>query len=210
MRGKRRTLIALALLLLAGLAAGLTFAFRSPSGGSPSGGGLTSANYSQWGVSLRYPATWTRLDCTSWAGYLQNGKRYGLFAPISFLTSAQPPPTCGAPLTTFPPPERLGPGGAIVVLSYGPSLGLKWKESFNGQPAFIRRPTFGTASYLGAQELSTVPCPAGGRRESRAVYIKRQTPHSMFTIAALTCGPNLATADAAVRNVLASMSFAKP
>lgn len=38
---QRRTLIALAALLLAGLAGGLTLAFRSPGGGSTNGGGLT-------------------------------------------------------------------------------------------------------------------------------------------------------------------------
>jgi peptidoglycan hydrolase-like protein with peptidoglycan-binding domain len=38
---QRRTLVALALLLLAGLAAGLTYAFRSPGGSPTNGGGLT-------------------------------------------------------------------------------------------------------------------------------------------------------------------------
>lgn len=38
-------LIALAI-VLTGLAVGLTFAFRSPGGGSPNGGGLTSGNFS--------------------------------------------------------------------------------------------------------------------------------------------------------------------
>ena len=42
---QRRVLIALAV-LLAALAIGLTFAFRSPGGRSPNGGGLTSGNHS--------------------------------------------------------------------------------------------------------------------------------------------------------------------
>jgi hypothetical protein len=42
---QRRMLIVLAI-LLAGLAVGLTFAFGSPGGRSPNGGGLTSGNYS--------------------------------------------------------------------------------------------------------------------------------------------------------------------
>ena len=44
---QRRLLIALAVLLLAGMAAGLTSAFRSPGGRSPNGGGLASAHYPQ-------------------------------------------------------------------------------------------------------------------------------------------------------------------
>ena len=44
---QRRLLIALAVLLLAGMTAGLTSAFRSPGGGSPNGGGLASAHYPQ-------------------------------------------------------------------------------------------------------------------------------------------------------------------
>src|SRR6476660_560900 len=82
---QRRVLIGLGVLLVAGLAAGLTFAFRSPGGGSPNGGGLATASYSQLGFSLRYPAAWTRLDCTNW---VPGGISYG--TPVSLLTSARP------------------------------------------------------------------------------------------------------------------------
>ena len=44
---QRRLRMALGVLLLAVLAAGLTSAFRSPGGGSPNGGGPASANYPQ-------------------------------------------------------------------------------------------------------------------------------------------------------------------
>jgi hypothetical protein len=207
---QRRTLIALALLLLAGLAAGLTFAFRSPGGGSPNGGGLTSANYSQLGVSLRYPASWTRLDCTTW---LQGNAA----TPISLLTSAQPAPACPSARTPeFPPPERLGPDGAVVFLSRGIfpasnpnlSLGGRPNASIDGRPAYISPPRF-SALYFGASVLASVPCPAGVGREYRTAYVRRPgTANTVFTIAALMCGPHLATADAAVRNLLASMRFA--
>lgn len=44
---QRRLLLALAVLLLAGMTAGLTSAFRSPGGSSPPGGGLASTHYPQ-------------------------------------------------------------------------------------------------------------------------------------------------------------------
>jgi hypothetical protein len=186
------------------VAAGLTFAFRSPGGGSPNGGGLTSASYSQWGVSLRYPAAWTRLDCTTWfPGTLVN--------PISLLTTARPAPKCPPPRTiAFPPPERLEAGGAVVFLAHGYALQFKPNASIDGQPALIRPRTVGSAMYVGASSLTTIPCPAGVRREYRAAYIKRpgHHPHDMFTVAALICGPHFAAGDAAVSNLLASMRFA--
>jgi hypothetical protein len=198
---QRRMLIALGVLLVAGLAAGLTFAFRSPGGGSPNGGGLTSASYSQWDVSLRYPAAWTRLDCTYGFQSLVN--------PISLLTSAQPAPTCPHGRTMeFPPPERLGPDGAVVFLGHGYALHFKPNASIDGQPALIRPRTIDSALYVGASSLTAVPCPAGVRREYRAAYIKRAGhPNDMFTVAALICGPHFATGDAAVSNLLASMRF---
>jgi hypothetical protein len=200
---QRRMLIALGVLLVAGLAAGVTFVFRSPGGGSPSGGGLTTASYSQWGVSLRYPAAWTRLDCTTWpAGSLVN--------PISLLTSARPAPTCPSAATMeFPPPERLGADGAVVFLGHGFALSFKPNASIDGRPALIRPRTVGSAMYVGASSLKAVPCPAGARREYRAAYIKRPGhPNDMFTVAALICGPHFATGDAAVSKLLASMRFA--
>jgi hypothetical protein len=200
---QRRVLIALGVLLVAGLAAGLTFAFRSPGGGSPTGGGLASASYSQWGVSLRYPAAWARLDCTTWApGALVN--------PISLLTSARPAPTCPSVRSMeFPPPERLGANGAVVFLGHGYALHFKPNTSIDGQPALIRPRTVGSALYVGASSLKGVPCPAGVRREYRAAYIKRpgHHPNDMLTVAALICGPHFATGDAAVSNLLASMRF---
>jgi hypothetical protein len=201
---RRRVLIALGILAVAGLAAGLTFAFRSPGGGSPSGGGLASASYSQWGVSLRYPAAWTRLDCTTWpAGDLVN--------PISLLTTASPAPTCPRARTMeFPPPERLAADGAVVFLGHGFALQFKPNASIDGQPALIRPRTVGSAMYVGAHSLTAVSCPAGVRREYRAAYIKRpgHHPNDMFTVAALICGPHFGTGDAAMSNLLASMRFA--
>lgn len=199
---QRRVLIALGILLAAALAAGLTFAFRSPGGGSPNGGGLTSASYSQWGVSLRYPAAWTRLDCNWATGSLVN--------PISLLTSARPAPTCPTAGTMeFPPPERLEANGAVVFLGHGFALQFKPNASIDGQPALIRPRTVGSAMYVGAHSLTTVSCPAGVRREYRAAYIERPGhPKDMFTVAALICGPHFGTGDAAVSNLLASMRFA--
>jgi hypothetical protein len=117
-----------------------------------------------------------------------------------------PPPLTKA----FPPPERLGPNGAVVFLGHGYALHFKPNASIDGQPALIRPRTVGSAMYVGASTLTAVPCPAGVSREYRATYIRRpgHHPNDMFTVAALICGPHFATGDAAVSNLLASMRFA--
>ena len=199
---QRRVLIGLGVLLLAGLAAGLTFAFRSPGGGSPNGGGLTTASYSQLGFSLRYPAAWTRLGCTNWVA-----GSYG--TPVSLLTSARPAPTCGQSRANFPPNIRLAADGTAVFLTRGPDFGFKANTSIDGRPARVQPPTFGaTPKYWGAGYLSSVICPAGATPEARAAYIKPPHPNAMFTVGAVICGPQFSSGDAAVRNLIASMRFA--
>jgi hypothetical protein len=203
---QRRMLIGLAVLLLAGLSAGLTFVFRSPGGSSPHGGGLTSANYSSFGVSLRYPAAWTRLHCVNWFGD-------GTGTPISLLTSAQPAPTCPRPFTesTFPPPQRLRADGVMVFLFDTEIPGyvrLKWNARVDHQPASVPLRTFGAPKFFRAHYLTGVYCPASVRREYRAAYVKRPQPRTIveaFAIGALICGPDIAAGDAAVRNLVASM-----
>jgi len=199
---QRRLLIALGVLLVAGLAAGLTFAFRSPGGGSPNGGGLTTASYSQLGLTLRYPGAWTRLDCTNWFP-----GSYG--TPVSLLTSARPAPTCGQGGGNFPPNIRLGADGTAVFLTRGPDFGFKANTSIDGRPAIVQPPTFGTTpKYWGGGYVFNVTCPAGATPEARAAYIKRPHPNSMFTVGAVICGPQFSSGDAAVRNLIASMRFA--
>jgi hypothetical protein len=198
---QRHALVALGVMLLAGLAAGLTLAFRAPGGGPPGSapsGGLSSANYSQGGISLRYPSGWTQVQCKSWTDH-------GL---ISLLTTAEPAPNCqharGSGIQ-FPPPERLGADGAAVFLSdrgISPGSTIRWNARIGGQPANVPPHAYG------AKYLVDLTCPTGARRESRNITIKR--PHAAndaYTVGALICGPHFAAGDTAVRNLLASMRF---
>ncbi|HKO28247.1 MAG TPA: hypothetical protein VJU80_12375 [Solirubrobacteraceae bacterium] len=196
---QRRALVALGLLLLAGAALALALALRSsgagPPGGPP-GGGLTSASYRQWGVSLRYPSGWTQLRCRAWTDQ----------GMISLLTSARPAPTCTPPRLGFPPPENLGADGAAIFLMGSPVwpwAKIRWNARIGGQPANVPPPAYG-AKYLVDQI-----CPAGARREYRTITIK-PAHAAMLNVGALICGPHFATGDAAMRTLLASMRFTKP
>jgi hypothetical protein len=196
---QRRTLIALGVVFLAGLAVGLTLALRSPGGGSPGGapsGGLSSANYSQWGVSLRYPSGWTQLHCNSW--------RFD--GTIALLTTAQPAPTLCKHQSGFPPPENLGADGTAIFLSTSQAdpTKIRWNARIGGQPANVPPHAYG-AKYLVNQI-----CPAGVRREYRTILIKIKPARlPMLNVGALICGPHFATGDTAMRNLLASMRFAQ-
>ena len=201
---QRRALLAVGLFVLAGLAVGLSLAFRSPGRGGPGGapsGGFSSATYSQWGVSLRYPSSWTRLQCKAWA----------VVGGISLITNAQPAPTCPPSRrngTSFPPPENLGANEAVIWLAQSPMLPgskIRWNARIGGQPANVPPHAYG-AKYLVDQI-----CPTGARREYRNITIESaRAGRSMLSVGALICGPHFATGDAAVRNLLASMRFAKP
>jgi hypothetical protein len=180
---------------------GLTLAFRSPSGGAPGGaprGRLSSANYSQWGVSLRYPSGWARLQCKAWT----------VVGAISLMTNAQPAPTCPqSPRngTSFPPPENLGADGAVIWLARSPiypGAKTRWNARIGGQPANVPPHAYG-ARYLVNQI-----CPAGARREYRNITIKSAS-RTMLDVGALICGPHFAAGDTAMRNLLASMRFSK-
>lgn len=60
----------------------------------------------------------------------------------------------------------------------------------------------------GAKYLVNQICPAGARREYRNLTIK-PADGPMLNVGALICGPHFATGDTAMRNLLASMRFAK-
>src|SRR5690349_11316413 len=80
---QRRVIVALGLVLFAGLAAALTLALRSQGGGplpgGPLTGSLTTARYPD-GFSLRYPRAWTREDwCWTAAS---------ITSPIGLITNA--------------------------------------------------------------------------------------------------------------------------
>jgi hypothetical protein len=197
---KRRTLVAFGAVVFVGLAVGLTLALRSQ-GGGPTGGPLTghfaTARYAQWGFSLRYPRTWTRVDWC-WAGA-------SITSPIGLLTNAEPAPTCPGPTvqggSSFPPPEQLGSNVVSVFLANGgvlPGEKLRWNARVGGKPAHVARPY-----YRANVSPSMVTCPAGVRREYRIVNIAA----ALGVVGATICGPNLAAGNAAVDRILASIRF---
>lgn len=200
---QRRALVAFGVLLFAGLAGGLTLASRSPGSGSPGAspsGAVSSGTYAA-GISLRYPGGWTRVQCGT---FLWASNRL-----ISLLTTAQHTPTCKVHLHPgpFPPPESLGPDGAAIFIGQGglsdPRAKLQWNARIGGRPALVPRlRTYGN-EYLGSQI-----CPAAKRRAYRNITIK--LPKTTLNVGALICGPHFASGYEAVRNILASMRFAKP
>jgi hypothetical protein len=199
---QRRALIAFGAALLAGLALGVTLALQSPSGGSPRAnptGAVASGNYVD-GISLRYPSGWTRLHCGTFA--------WASHDLISLLTTARRVPTCKVRLHPgpFPPAENLGANGAAIFI-FGNHVGSATRVRLNarigGQRANVPLQRMYRTKYLGDQV-----CPGATHREYRYITIKLSRT-SLMNVGALVCGPHFATGEAAVRNVLASMRFAK-
>lgn len=186
--------------IVAGLALGVTLASGS------AGGGFAKARFPEYGFSLRYPRGWARL---SWCPSLT------LHAfPIAVLTTAQPPPSCteAAPgvAVSFPPPEALGMNGvslelAVVVSPPSPPSAKtkpKWNARIVGRPAWVERPVYGR------QDDSAITCPAGVRREYRAVGVRSSRDGTLW-LDSVICGPNLAVREKALRRILASLRFTR-
>jgi len=196
---QRRVVVAFGVVLLAGLAAGLTLAFRS--GGGPTSGPLTgrpvTARYP--GFSLRYPSTWTRVywGCV----------RQGLFTPIAVLTNAQPAPKCPGPTIdggfVFPPRQQLGTNAVLIYLDDPeglPGEKYQWNARIDGKPADIARPAYSR------HPVGLVTCAAGGPAEYRSVLI---SVPGLLAVGATICGPNLAAGNAPVNRILASLRFTR-
>jgi hypothetical protein len=92
---QRRVLVVLGVVLLAGLAVWLAFAFRSPSGG-PSGG-LPTASYSQpnANLSVTYPAGW-HVTTNNWTSISDPVQRFVLYS--GRLPQKMGPPRAGQAL----------------------------------------------------------------------------------------------------------------
>lgn len=195
---QRRVIAGLVVMVLAGFAVGLTIAVRSP-GGSPRGGSA-GANFAHYGVSLRYPSAWARLDWCLGPGY----------GAIGLLTTAQPRPRCkpGATTASWPPPERLRANGVSIAFAsihraVGSALKLEWNARIGGRRAYVLPP--------GRDYARNETCPTGIRREYRDVTIARSSS-GMAALRAITvlCGPDLAASEVAVQQALASVRFTTP
>ncbi len=195
---RRRLLVAAGVVALAGLAAGLTLALRSPGGGP--GGAPATADFPQFGVSLRYPAAWTQLACSE--DYLIH------VMPIALLTTVRPAPSCSQPMKTgvavsWPPAAQLGENGVSVALSIA-SFPL---------PAG-KRPTWNARVGARRARVTVSPpragvCPAGARGEYRTIAIQdgASATNAVFAVTADICGPDLAAGEAGLREVLRSIRF---
>jgi hypothetical protein len=199
---QRRVLVALEVLVLAGLAAGLTLAFRSP--GGPSGGPLTgkpaTARYPQDGFSLRYPSTWTRLGfCWGWV-------HPTVPTPFSLLTNARPAPTCKS-RADWPQAGHLGTNVVSVVLARGTGFGglpTRWNTHIAGRSAYAY-----SADQSTVDASSNITCPAGAGRADRHLMIRAMTAEGLLSVYATICGPNLVAGNTAVNRILASLRFTK-
>ena len=204
---QRRLLVAALVVALAGGAAGVTLALRSPSGPSQptAGHGWTKADLLPQRVSLLYPVAWKRVNWSCWTG---------LTPPFLLLTTARPTPTCES--GSFPPQERLGRDGVAVWFEYpAPPLNVKTVSSPNarigGQPARIAHPPL---HGLGGSQWVTC---TGGAAPGRPLGARIQDPgfsgdgmllpRSILFVGAVVCGPHYAKGDAAVRRMLASIRF---
>ena len=142
------------------------------------------------GISLRYPAAWTRVN------WCQSGLHV---TPIAVLTSTRPGPRCPKSLNvTWPPSVRLAENGVAVVLAgFAPPDPTYWKKfkanaRIGGKPANLTKSAYG---HGGA-------CPGGVRSQGRAAFV------GGYWIAAIICGPDLAVGEASVRDLFASIHFA--
>jgi hypothetical protein len=210
-----RGLLALLALVLVVLAAGVAAVASRPSGSPPPklaslfvGSLFSPGHHARWiparfgsGLSLRYPATWTRVD---WC-------KEGLhFFPIALLTSAHDAPSCDRKTldVTWPPTAHLARNGVAVALGAiaPPGMVLSKPRSnarIGGRRAFLRKPVYGS-EYDGA-----LTCPTGVRREFRDASIFHPYGSGEFIeVAAVICGPHLAAGEATVRHLLGTVRFA--
>jgi len=190
---QRRVLVGALAVALAVGATGATLALRGPSGESH---GLATGGLSN--VAFRYPASWSRVNWTCWIGPLP---------AMLLFTTARPTPTCRD--GSFPPREQLGPDGVAVWFLYpAPPLNVGTVDNPNtrigGQPAHLTN-----APVRGLGATKWVTC-TGGAARGRPLGARIQYPGgSVLKVAAVVCGPNYATGEAAVRHMLASLRFTK-
>jgi hypothetical protein len=194
---QRRVLIVLVVLLAAGLAAGLVVSLRPPSGGSS--GGLATANYSQYGVSLRYPSGLTAVpECGSLVD-----DRVGYVSPIALITSERGVSSfCHSSIPFEWPPTAmlLGRSGLTVAVSQVRFWPRGYRPPWHGRFAAV--PTAYPAHLRSG-------CSAGVRDETRSVAIRSPDRGKVVHVDAWICGPTFATGNTAFRQIVASIRFTK-
>lgn len=179
----------------ANIAAGAGSAFALRSSGSVEGR-LSTAKFPSYGLTLRYPATWTRVD------WCQAGLHV---IPIALFTTTHLGSNCDpkAGEVVWPPAARLAVNGMAIALSADaifPGAKIMWNTRIRGRLAYLAKPSYG-------REYDTaLACPAGATREYRSALIRRPAAmNEMFAVAAVICGPDLAAGNATFRDLLASI-----
>jgi hypothetical protein len=147
---QRRALVALGVVVLAGLAVGLAFAFRSPDGG-PSGG-LPTASYSQpnANLSVTYPVGW-HVTTNNWTSISDPVQRFVIYS--GRLPQKMGPPRAG---------QELG-----VLMEVKPPLSQDALRQFSPHPANFgaRRLTPSVEGFSGNWQETTF------RDRGRAFYL---------------------------------------
>jgi hypothetical protein len=187
--------------VLGGAATGTILALRSTSGHRRS---LARASFPGYGLSFRFPSGWQREDWC-WVGTAA--------FPLTLLTTSQParcnpgiePVNIGTPL---PPAQRLGRDGVAAwwIATARPSEAVA-NARVGGKPARITvksEPTRRTAK-------SYVNCVGTGPTQRR-LNAQIQSPSSgvgQIQFGAVICGPDFAAGEADVRQMLATVHFAR-
>ena len=203
---QRRVLGALAVLLAAGSAVGLTLGLRSP-GGGPSGG-LATARYPQDGVFFRYPSG---LLSVKQCGSFGSGTT-GVVAPIALLTTGQTSTTCPSARATppvWPPLGRLGTSGVRILLVRVEAWPGAYRPNWHGR----------LGTWRTAYDTESWGCPQGVQHETRSAAIRRsdspgilprkRPPAEVVGVDALICGPHFATGRATFRQIVGSIRFTR-
>ena len=165
-RGRVLGAIAITVLVI-----GVAIALSGVVGSSP---GLATASLTN-GFSVRYPADWKRVDqvCSHFS------------APLLLLTTATPPPSCGA---AFPERQRLGPNGVAV-----------WFSNYDPYPTSLPLAERLGPSPTASEGLSCTGTATPGR------FLNASIRPPGLSVGAFICGPHYKAGEAAVRKVLASI-----
>ncbi len=201
-RARRRRLLGVVLLVVAAAAGGAFWRFTSsgaPRWPLPAQGGsssLASASFPGYGLSFRYPANWTRLDCALETTFTDT---------ITFLTNA-PSAECSKI------PSYRGRPGAPAIHLGGDGVLVYWTNS--GYPGPRRKRPGRTVTIGGLpariRTLTMADCAGSGGDTGEEATIERPfAGNNWFTVVGCFRGPDLAANEAAFTRLLSSVRIAK-
>jgi len=186
------------LIVLGGAAAGVILSLGTA---SADGRSLARASFPGYQVAFRYPSAWHREDWC-WSGT-------AVF-PVTLLTTADAVPPCQEPTalaagTPFPPPQLLGSDGVAVwwASADGRALvGVEPNARVGGEPARI--------TARGGAHSGVTCVGKGAAARVLSAEIRGPSPSvPRFHVGAVICGPDLASGEADVREMLASVRFTR-